>query len=409
MIDEEFLKKEIKRDEKIEEELAVTFGMTGDIDDTKVVDAAMQLAAQTEEDLQRIRAKIQTLHKLRRNRTELAGLNKPPHRVDGRRFWVVLIGIDKYAGDDVLNLKGCVRDALEMRTLLHETLQVPFGRMCLLLSPLDGDDSTAGLKPNTYRSPTREHIISALTDLISNHDIMKNDGIIVYYAGHGTAYTVTDDTQYTVNGVEVSAPNLGFVEALCPLDRRGDDPVIPDISGRELNIILEKISLEKGPDITVILDSCYSGTVTTPVTGSAAERYALPLMAGRSSPTPLSAMMVAADTSFQLYADPKKPEEQSVWTAKWSANKASHVLLTACKTYQSASELGAKFGNRGLFTDALVRALKSSEVQAGCSFVGLLRAMPSWKNRTPVVVGDRKHSPLWFRQPLRPPNPGTLS
>ncbi|KAK0440948.1 caspase domain-containing protein [Desarmillaria tabescens] len=402
MVDQEdFLKEALTRHEKIEEELAAGFGMTlGDVLDTEVVDAAMLWAAQVEEDLQRIRSKIRVLHELRCIRTELAGIDKPPHEVDGRRFWAVIIGIDAYPGDSAL--EGCMQDALAIENLLKTRLHVPKERIRLLLGP-SHDDTSPELSDARVISPTRQQIISALTDLVEKPDIMKDDGIIIYYAGHGSAYAIPDDT-YTINGSEVATPNLGFVEALCPLDRcdNSDTEIIPDISGRELNVILRQMSLEKGPDITVIFDCCHSGRIT--MTPKSTIRFANPLTA---SPTVLGAMMTAADTLLRRYPDPEKPKEQSVWTPKWTANTASHVLLAACKSYQSASEIVDKSGHHGLFTDALLRALESSQVEAGCSFVELLKTMPSWKNRTPVVTGDRKHSPLWFRESLPHPTEET--
>ncbi|KAK0457884.1 uncharacterized protein EV420DRAFT_1643732 [Desarmillaria tabescens] len=358
----------MKRYEKLERELAIEFGLAGDgtIDETEVMAAAKLRLIQMEEDLQRFRAKVQNLHELQCLRSKFAALDKVEQIV------------------------------MAILVYFNETLQIPPERMQLLLDPSDGNTTTTdGLE---FQDPARKNTIDTLAKLAASPYVTKNEGIILYYSGHGAAYTVSANT-YNINAVEVSVSHLDSVEAICPLDRSagGDTslPIVPDISSRELHILLRKISLDKGSDN----NQAEAGSQT-----SASVRYTPPLIA---SPELLSKMLTAADALMKAYPDPDKHEKYSVWTEKWTADTASHVLLAACRSFQLATAIRLDSGDYcGLFTDALLRALKSNEVTADCTFSDLLRAMPSWTDRTPVVRGDRKHEPLWYRRSLPvPPRP----
>ncbi|PBK82958.1 hypothetical protein ARMGADRAFT_872760, partial [Armillaria gallica] len=99
---------------------------------------------------------------------------------------------------------------------------------------------------------TRSNIISALVGICKNTEIRRGDNIIIFFAGHGTCYPCAKYFKDTIGG-------LGTVEALCPMDRGS---TIPDISDREMNIILKQICRSKGHRITVFLDCCHSASAT---------------------------------------------------------------------------------------------------------------------------------------------------
>ncbi|KAK0432278.1 peptidase C14, caspase domain-containing protein, partial [Armillaria borealis] len=159
--------------------------------------------------------------------------------------YAVLIGINEYAS---YPLKGCVSDARLMEKYLTEDLGVPRNRIQLLLG------STEHTSPADPMNPSRAHIIGALLSIIDNSEILYGDNIIIYYSGHGSCYPF-----------EGKGGAIEYIEALCPIDRDaiGDDKKpVPDISDREFNTILTRISRAKGRHITVILDCCHSGSVS---------------------------------------------------------------------------------------------------------------------------------------------------
>ncbi|KAK0227236.1 hypothetical protein EDD85DRAFT_890454, partial [Armillaria nabsnona] len=158
------------------------------------------------------------------------------HDTDTSQCWAVLIGIDEYPSNP---LQGCVNDALLMQRFLIEDLSVPKHRIQSLFG---------SKKPQATHDPTtpnRANIIETLTSLIYNTDIKHGDNIIIYFSGHGSSYSCED---YYGHGV-------GDIEALCLIDRTDENSSsIPDISDREINIILRQISHAKGHRITLILD-----------------------------------------------------------------------------------------------------------------------------------------------------------
>ncbi|PBK72049.1 hypothetical protein ARMSODRAFT_1016046 [Armillaria solidipes] len=153
--------------------------------------------------------------------------------VDASRFWAVLIGIDAY---EHRHLRGCVSDALLMKSFLVDDLGVSEERIrCLLGS----EDPTLG----DPLIPSRDNIIRVLYSLIDNQEIDPGDNILVYFTGHGASYNSAKHSQKPKCDTN-SCP----VEALCPLDRDTLDAegrYVPDISDRELDALHGNISRQR--------------------------------------------------------------------------------------------------------------------------------------------------------------------
>ncbi|PBK63120.1 hypothetical protein ARMSODRAFT_846101, partial [Armillaria solidipes] len=177
-------------------------------------------------------------------------------------IWAVLVGIDGYSS---YPLRGCVADALAMKQYLVEDLLVPEDRVQSLLGSMNHRDTS---QTDVSSIPSRENILSVLLSLITNPDIERGDPIIIFFAGHGSRYALSDyddDEDSDFDEELEDGRSHKFVEAVCPIDRNTLDSrgaLIPDISDRELNIILSQISRTKGHRITFILDCCHAGGVT---------------------------------------------------------------------------------------------------------------------------------------------------
>ncbi|PBK95054.1 hypothetical protein ARMGADRAFT_1028484 [Armillaria gallica] len=235
-------------------------------------------------------------------------------------LWGPLIGIDEYPS---YPLRGCVPDVRLMEKYLTGDLGVP---------------SDHAMKPS------RDHIIGALLCVIDNPKIGYGVNIIIYYSGHGSYYEFPAEEE---EGSE-------SIEALCPIDRDtpgGDGKPVPDISDRELNTTLSLISRNR---ITVILDCCHSGGLSrsTPYPG-----------VRRTPPTTwatLRDMLITGDRTLKVY-----PGYRSIFPKDWCSDMDSHVVLAAWKAYQFAKPKKVKgtdgeAGYIGIFTDSLIRALRSS-------------------------------------------------
>jgi len=131
-------------------------------------------------------------------------------------------------------LRGCLNDTKAVETFLLENLNVPSEQIKILR------DSEA----------TREGIIAAFTaHLINNPAIQKGDQIFFHYSGHGAR--VRD-----LQGLEPD----GYHESLVAYDSR--TPNKCDLLDKELGELLDGLAQAKGSNITVILDSCHSGSGT---------------------------------------------------------------------------------------------------------------------------------------------------
>ncbi|KAK0485610.1 peptidase C14, caspase domain-containing protein [Armillaria luteobubalina] len=322
-------------------------------------------------------------------------------KVDGNKFWAVVIGIDDYKASP---LHGCVADAKMVFEYLRNCLCVPESHIQLLLSAPSADIQESGNK-----QPTCANIVNAILGLSTNPDIRRGDNIIIYFAGHGTRYECADYSQYG-DGTPAA---LGTIEALCPMDRGAkstdspkalgtyvddsnssviSDRPVPDISDREINTIFAEIARSKGNHITFILDCCHSANITRgPMYGEGARSI---------PPLPLSSsiqnMFSAADEALKHIDG-----YQSISVGTWRANMNSHVILAACKSTELAKEVKGTEGDgelHGVFTQALIDTLKSADLNdKSMTYYNLLAALPNNVTQHPVIAGKHRHSRLWFQ------------
>ncbi len=80
----------------------------------------------------------------------------------------------------------------------------------------------------------------------------------------------------------------------------------------------------------------------------------------------------------------------------------SHVVLAACRDYQYAKakkvirEDGTA-GYIGIFTDSLVRVLRSGHCKKETKYADLIRCLDKTSHQTPVVAGTHKDACLWYQ------------
>ncbi len=235
--------------------------------------------------------------------------------------------------------------------------------------------------------PTRANIIDTLLSLSTNSEIENGDNIIIYFAGHGSIYFCSEYPPY--EGTSVA--DKGSMEALCPIDRTPPDSevTILDISDREINTILKEIPRTKGHRITFILDYCHSSGVTRSLT---------PLNGVRSvDPLPDTSIRDMFDAAHIRLRD--LLGYRSVYEGDWRPDMDSHVVLAACREYESAKERKGPNGNSGVFTQALIETLKHGDLTEESTYLDLVRAlkMPTNVKQTPVAAGKHKEAILWYQ------------
>jgi len=216
----------------------------------------------------------------------------------------LLVGIDVYSGfkpakgappaRNWQDLDGAVRDVEGIAALLTGK----FGFSAEHLSIL------------TDKAATRDAILEALARLAA--DAGPDDVVVFYYAGHGSQVK---------NSLASDEPD-GLDESLVPADSRAG---APDIRDDELRDALGRI-LDKTDRLTVIMDSCHSGSGTRGLGKARSIRGDPRDIATPSSPTTppekRGAVVLSAAQDFQLAWEAKDEHGKPHGLFSWSLSRA---------------------------------------------------------------------------------------
>jgi hypothetical protein len=229
-----------------------------------------------------------------------AGAVARPTESTGSTVWALLVGIDEYLAQT--NLRGCVNDVEAMRVFLVNQLDVP-------------EDH---IRTITNEQATRANILAAFQEfLIENPAIARGDQILFHYSGHGSR--MRDAT-----GVEPD----GYNETLVAHDSRTKG--IYDIPDKTIAVLLDRLAAQKGDHITVILDSCHSGSGT---------RKAHSPGAALTRRVPSDDRLPPSDLDAELHvATPTRGAGPS----GWSLEGIPYVLVAGCRDREESNEYWAK-------------------------------------------------------------------
>jgi len=202
------------------------------------------------------------------------------------------VGVNMYPRAD-LELRGCVNDATAWAGLLVE--QYDFAR--------------PDVKVVTDAKATKRNVLDALRDLLARST--KGDVLVFTNSSHGTYVADTDGDESL------------YDEAICPYDCDTDLIVDDELRGLFAGI-------PKGVRMTVISDSCHSGSATRepplPTPDHRVKRYVDPIALGRKG---------LGDVRRQ--ARPRRANEVPESDMK-------ELLLSGCRADQYSYD--AKFGRR---------------------------------------------------------------
>ncbi|KLI05692.1 Caspase-1, p20 [Mycolicibacterium conceptionense] len=227
----------------------------------------------------------------------------------------VLIGVNRYRvpGND---LRGCVPDVKNMAELLQQRYE------------FDPDD----ISLITDFKATKEAIETAVIGLVRG--ARRGDVLLLHYSGHGS--NVPDD-----DGDESDERD----EILCPTDLDWNDPLRDDW----LRSVFD--GLADGVSLTVITDSCHSGTVTRalePPDAPVIERYL---------PSPWD---LAAAESGRGLAGPTRGTRRHKPAADVVHVDIPEVLISGCRADQTSADAAIAGGFAGALTYNLVEAVTES-------------------------------------------------
>ena len=243
-------------------------------------------------------------------------------------IYALLVGIDDYAPDSVIQvnqLQGCVNDI----TAMEEYLNKRFNREEYDLKP-----------PQILKNKeaTRDAVIGGFRNYLRQAG--PNDVVLFYYSGHGSQELAPKEFWH------IEPDRLD--ETLVCYDSRTKNGW--DLADKELALLIAEVA-EKDPHITIILDCCHSGSGTRDPMEKANERNLETDKRNR----PLDSFIFSLDDLAQL-SGTRNPENNPTG---WKISTGHHVLLAACRDYETAKEYPGKL--RGYFSYFLMDTLSKTK------------------------------------------------
>lgn len=173
--------------------------------------------------------------------------------LETQNLYALLIGINCYMpnrlpdGSRYKNLSGCVRDIENVAAFLKDVRKVPETQILKLTATCDSQDETTPIEPPD-KLPTRDNIVNHFRML--GEIAPPKSQVYIHFSGHGgRVKTIFADIK---EGVEID-------EGLVPTDiGNSDGQYIRDL---ELAHLVNEL-INKGLDVTLILDCCHSGGAT---------------------------------------------------------------------------------------------------------------------------------------------------
>lgn len=273
----------------------------------------------------------------------------------GRR--ALLIGINHYlylVSDKQLN--GCVHDVKLMSKTLQEIFGFPAENITLVYDE--------GL------SPTRDHIIQAMQDLLAK--TQRDDIVVFHYSGHGSQVPDRDGDE----------PD-GLDDTIVPCDSGRDvQHLNRDITDDEIRAWLFQMG-QITPYITLIFDSCHSGSIGRDAFGARA----------RSLPADERAATELPPPAFDLSVLSGEQGRSSI--SGWLPISNRYVLIAGCRDDESSYEMTTRTGGKatphGTLTYFLVEEL--SKAKSGTTYQAVFDRIRSRVNREntsqhPQMEGD---------------------
>lgn len=239
----------------------------------------------------------------------------------------IIVGINNY-GVAAPKLNGCVNDALQAADLLRRRYGFENSNLRLL----------------TDGRATQSAILERLEWLVS--DARDEDQLVFHYSGHGSQVADRD-------GDEVDRLD----EIICPYDMDWDHPLTDDILARYFDPLPDKTKL------TVILDSCHSGTGIRDIRPNAVDRFLV-------APPDIRNRAAEEIEDFGAYfsvtikdpkpTDPRKGPRQLFRQAKRRGGYQP-ILIAGCKAAETSADIRVDNDYHGALTYAFVKTVDAAK------------------------------------------------
>ena len=309
------------------------------------VERAVQLTQGGHPDLP---ARLTNLRNLRRiDGKNLSMPNSPAKRA-------LLIGIDVYPhlpGDR--QLYGCTNDV----ALLYDLLQHRFGF---------ADQNISCLR---NKQATREGILKAFQRLLAA--VKVDDIVVVHYSGHGSY-------------MKDNSKGAGWTETIVPYDsgRKASNHPSTDIKDIEISERLLTMLVSKTPFVTLLFDSCHSGSILRDDFGTAVRG-------------------IEPDGELRNNRDIESTMK-SGWIPQIPGHRGDllrerYALLAACRADEKASETSINGTSYGAFTYHLCKLIKESHSEEIRTLFQLASAnvMAGYLHQHPILEGCSECHNFW--------------
>ena len=257
-------------------------------------------------------------------------------------LYALLVGIDQYdKRSHVPPLRGCTNDIRAVKTYLE-------GRVT--------DDRQLHIRMLLDEQATRQAIIDGFKAHLQQ--AQAGDTVLFYYAGHGSQ-NKAPEAFWAVDPDRLN-------ETLVCYDSRTED--VWDLADKELAQLIAEVS-QRNPHITIVLDCCHSGSGTRKVKQLDSE----PTFLKRRAPLderdrPLESFIVSPQTVEQMSQTVKQPGNVRTRSfdaiaskSGWQMPQGRHVLISACRDTEEASEYNANGHPCGAFSHFLLDSLKKAK------------------------------------------------
>lgn len=246
----------------------------------------------------------------------------------------LLVGINIYKPELNANLRGCVNDVETMRKLLVDNFNFKPENIRVLV------DERA----------TKQGILDRLKWLLDG--AKAGDMLVFHYSGHGSQ--VRDR-----NGDELEDQ---LDEILCPHDLDWDDPLTDDCLADLFK------QLPKGVNLTMICDSCHSGTMS------------------KSMFHVYRTKVIRAPFDIQSRAYDKILPRNKM--GKKNKGTQRHLLMSGCKDNQTSADAYIDGRYQGAFTWALTKTIRENlDIEWQQAHINTLELLSGY-SQEPQLSGD---------------------
>jgi Caspase domain/Domain of unknown function (DUF4384) len=276
------------------------------------------------------------------------------------RKLALLVGINQYpASQRFDNLKGCVTDV----ELQEKLLTYRFG-----FNPRDIIKLTTDESPD--KQPTRNNILTAFEEHLIKQ-AKPGDVVVFHFSGHGSRLP---ELNPTVRACRKDDYNSTLVTA-----DDGKNNFAQDIMGKTLFLLMSALNTE---NVTVVLDSCYSG-------GGTRGNFRIRSVSGDGlNPSP-------EEIAYQQSWMERLQLSETELARRRCAGVAKGVAIASAQPDEKAKDAYFDGFHAGAFTYLLTQYLWQQTNTVGSAIAQISHSIKSSYSQVPLVDGNN-NQPVYF-------------